>query len=514
MTNWSHGYDVSLGYTHGFYRETGPDWLDLCARVSGYVPPRRGADGGFRYLELGTGQGVGLCLLAAANPAGEFTGIDFIPEHIAHAEELADSAGLTNVRFLEADFAELAQVWPENLGRFDYVALHGVYSWVSPALRSALVRCLHHATRPRSLVYNAYNAQPGWVSTQPFQHLTRQLKAATGLPGPSVFDESIKLFDRLRAAEAGIFQVLPALGARVDSVKGRDGHYLVQEYLHDAWHPLWHSEVAREFAAAKLGYVGSATMAETMLPGMLPPALRDIVAEQQDGTLRQDLQDLVINQAFRRDLFCRGPRRSVERGIDAAAGVPLHLIAAPADGVLKVGTAFGELTLQHMAFAPIVTALGDGSMTIGDLAALPAMRQQGTGATIQMLLLLLHSGALAVGAAEPASTPTAQRLNAAIAAAAAKGMPYLHVASAALGAALPVTDIDLMLIDAWLATGAAANTATLADGVARRLTRLDRKLHRDGQPVDEAGARPQLEELAGNFLAKDLPRLRQLGALA
>ena len=35
MSDWSHGYNVSLGYTYGFYRELAPDWLDLCTRISG-----------------------------------------------------------------------------------------------------------------------------------------------------------------------------------------------------------------------------------------------------------------------------------------------------------------------------------------------------------------------------------------------------------------------------------------------------------------------------------------------
>src|SRR3546814_15374578 len=83
----------------------------------------------FRYLELGCGQGFGLCLLAALYPHGAFVGVDFNPEHIAHARELAHGAGLSNVRFEEADFSALAAQWPADYGQFNYVALHGIYSW-------------------------------------------------------------------------------------------------------------------------------------------------------------------------------------------------------------------------------------------------------------------------------------------------------------------------------------------------------------------------------------------------
>ena len=63
-----HGYDASAGYTYGFCPEMAPDWLDLSAMLAGAAPARRDGEAPFRYLELGCGQGMGLCLLAAANP--------------------------------------------------------------------------------------------------------------------------------------------------------------------------------------------------------------------------------------------------------------------------------------------------------------------------------------------------------------------------------------------------------------------------------------------------------------
>src|SRR5918998_6599048 len=77
-TGWSHGYDVSLGYTYNFHREMAPGWMDFCVGAHGFEPERRGS--GYRYLDLGCGQGFGLCLLAAANPDAEFIGIDFQAE--------------------------------------------------------------------------------------------------------------------------------------------------------------------------------------------------------------------------------------------------------------------------------------------------------------------------------------------------------------------------------------------------------------------------------------------------
>jgi tRNA G46 methylase TrmB len=119
VTDWTHGYNIEQGYTYGVYRELAPDWMDVCAMLAGFAVPSEGAQGQLRYLELGCGQGFGLALIASAYPQIEFVGVDFSPEHIAHARGLAHAAGLDNVRFVEADFLDLARDWPPELGRFD-----------------------------------------------------------------------------------------------------------------------------------------------------------------------------------------------------------------------------------------------------------------------------------------------------------------------------------------------------------------------------------------------------------
>jgi SAM-dependent methyltransferase len=441
MNQGTHGYDTSTGYTHGYYREMAPDWLDLAARAAGQLAPRTAPNAPFRYLDLGTGQGFGLCLLAASNPQGEFLGVDFMPDHIAHARRLAEAAGLGNVRFVQADFLDLAADWPADFGQFGYVALHGIYSWVPPRVRAAVVDCVGHATRPGSLVYASYNAQPGWLATMPFQHLSQLIKETGDATGGAVFAQSLALFDRLQAGGAATFQFLPGLKARLDAVKTRDPAYLVQEYLHEHWQPFWHSEVARELAGAGLAYAGTATLAETMLPAILPKPLRETIQAQADPRLRQDVQDFTINQSFRRDLF--------RRGGDAPSPQPLGqvrlcLLNPPAQGAtVKVEVAFGEIGLQHQAFAPILEALRSGPLPIDTIAGVPGLREQGAANVRQLLLLLLHAGTIGLQAAAPGDGAAAQRLNAIIAREAAQGAPYRHLAAPALGSAIPASEAEL-----------------------------------------------------------------------
>jgi len=511
MNDWSHGYDVSAGYTYGFRREMAPDWLDLSAMLAGQAPGRAASGAPFRYLELGCGQGMGLCLLAAANPHGEFFGVDFLPDHIAHARAVAAAAGLTNVHFSDGDFMVLADDWPRDFGQFDYVTLHGVYSWITPSIRAALIRCLAHATAPGGLVYIGYNAQPGWIGTMPFRHISRLMKESGDRPGDAVMGDSIALFDRLAAGGASTFQMLPGLKARLASVKQQPVNYLIHEYLHEGWHPLWHSEVAKEVASAGLGFVGTAALAETLLPGALPPPLRAAIADQDAPTLRVDVQDFVINQAFRRDIFRPLPSAPAADGqIDDAL---LHLLETPQAATLDVKTSFGEITLQRPAFAQLVNALADGPRTIAALTAQPDMRAQGKANAIQILALLLHARILGTGPAMPSTPQAAERLNRIIARGVAEGLPYDHLAAAALGSAVAARDIDLLLLDSWF-EAPTADAAALAQAVAARLAQLDRPVTDNGQTLTGDAAHTRLAALSATFLEQGLPRWRQLGVLA
>lgn len=503
MGDLTHGYDVSIGYTYGFCREMAPSWLALAAATGGLRLPAVAEGTRPRFLELGCGQGQGLCLLAAANADMDFVGIDFLPEHVAHGRGLAQAAGLGNVRFKQADFVELAGNWPEELGRFDLIALHGVYSWVSAPVRAAVVACLEKAAALGAIVYVGYNAQPGWLATQPFRHLARSVHALSGGTGQQALAETVALFDRLRAGGAATFRILPGLGPRIDSIKSCDASYLVHEYLHESWEPMWHSQVARDLAGADLHFAGTATLAEGLLPGMLPPPLRDAITAQGDPMLRQDVQDFVINQGYRRDIYVRGQVPSLP---EPPANLRFVLLSPPADGeTVTVATTFGEMELRPQAYRDFVAMLADRPRTFGELA-----QGRPAGECMQLLALLVHAGILAPAFPQGEGGP-ALRLNAAIARGVAQGMPYDHLAAPAIGGAIRVGEADLLLLDAWLEGG--GDDRVLAAGLRDRMRGLGRTLQRAGRTLEATQAEDEARRLAQAFLSR-LPDWRRLGVTA
>ena len=226
---------LDLGDTFDYYREISPEWLDYVALTKGVMPPA----GAWRYLELGCGQGYGLTLLAALYPDHDFLGIDFNPVHITHARSLATAAGLKNVRFEEADFLAVAESWPADWGKFDYITAHGIYSWLSHEVCEAIVTAIDRAATPGALIYLSYNTLPAWISSYPIQHLMRLWQTTDSLESVKAIETGISRLQALTEAQAGMTKLLPGMKSMLDKVATRDRAYLVQEYLHDNWHPRW-----------------------------------------------------------------------------------------------------------------------------------------------------------------------------------------------------------------------------------------------------------------------------------
>ena len=121
------GYVTDVAYIPGFYPQMAPVAMRYVAALNGVVPPQTAE--GFRYLELGCGLGRSLTTLAAAHPAGRVRGRrrQSRPHRGRRARHRRRAASATH-GCITADFGHL----PDDLGTFDFIALHGVFSWVAP----------------------------------------------------------------------------------------------------------------------------------------------------------------------------------------------------------------------------------------------------------------------------------------------------------------------------------------------------------------------------------------------
>src|SRR5436190_4520417 len=134
---------------------THPDRLAVAAALCGMQTPDIER---CRVLELGCGDGANLIPIAHTLPGCHAVGVDLAASAIDRASAMSQALGLTNVSFRQADLLAL----PEDLGGpFDYIIAHGVYSWIPPSVRDALMAACSRLLAPDGVAYVSYNAYPG-----------------------------------------------------------------------------------------------------------------------------------------------------------------------------------------------------------------------------------------------------------------------------------------------------------------------------------------------------------------
>ncbi len=516
MTAWTAGYAADIEYQTSFIREQSPSWLYLTCLINGFEPPP--LDGAFTYCELGCGQGQTLNILAAANPRGRFYGIDFMPAHIVGARTLATQAGLDNIEFLENSFEELVTEPFPDLPQFDFVTLHGVYSWVSPANRAFLVRFLARRLKPGGIAYVSYNSMPAWAPGLPLQRLLIERAALTPGRRDQQILQGIALIRDLAEVKAGFLENNPFLNRLIKNKDTSDVGYLVHEYLNEHWQPLYPNDVARDLSDAKLDFVGSADVLTAFPELTLTAEQRALLNRLDAPQIREMVRDLMAPRTFRKDVFIRGARRlPADRQHWALRDMPLALVMPRGQINLMIRVPTGNASLNANVYEPILDALAERPRRVGELLELPALHEVSKAAPAEIAGMLcgLERTMPAAADPDPGTLDRVRRLNRAI----IQQAPYTRhhqrtgLAAAGIGSGVYTNVIDSMACLA-LASGVPADPEALAPIVFQPLAERGEKLVHDGKPIiDEAESRKVLIELMEDFLKDKVPLYRQIGVM-
>ena len=106
-----------------------------------------------RVLELGSSCGGNIIPQALYNPTATFTGIDLSPTQVKHGNELIESMGLKNITLLEKNIMDI----DETFGTFDYIIVHGIWSWVPDVVKDKILNICSRNLSDRGIAYVSYN---------------------------------------------------------------------------------------------------------------------------------------------------------------------------------------------------------------------------------------------------------------------------------------------------------------------------------------------------------------------
>lgn len=439
MAEWSRGYAADVTYRVAFQAAQTPSHLAMVCAMAGvdWQPRAR-----MQIADLGCGRGYAVNTLAAANPDWTVLGFDHNPVHVAEGMQTAARAGLGNALFQEADLATMSDAELDRIPPLDVVMLHGVWSWVSDAVREGIVRLLSRRLKPGGLAYLGYNALPGSGADFGLQRLLRHLAAQAG--------------GSAEAAMQRLREIAPALPLQPTAMLKRlladppvlEPGFVAHEFLTDHWRPVFQEDLAAALLPAKLDFVGSCNLFEA-LPNLYCEAPEmALLTGLPEGAPREFLKDLCLPRGFRADVFVRGARR-----MDPVVALESLVLDAcrPLPGESPVlGTGRAQAALAQPVWENLAAALSEGPRPLGALR-----RQLGARAPHAAELLALLVGtehALPVFRA-PERAAAATRFNltaAALHAPGGEGAGHFALASPVAAGGLPASALELALAAALL----------------------------------------------------------------
>ncbi|MBI1180904.1 MAG: methyltransferase [Alphaproteobacteria bacterium] len=444
MSDWAEGYLVDIGYTFGYYSELNPLRARLAMLKSGYAMPKIAT-----ACELGFGQGLSINMHAAASDI-EWYGTDFNPSHTAFAGELAATG--TGANLYDQAFIEFCN--RTDLPEFDYIGLHGIWSWISAQNRDVIIDFLRRKLKVGGLCYISYNTYPGWATVAPLRHLLNEHADTMSPRGIGILpriDAALKFVESLLDANPLYARAHPGAAERLKSLRNQDRNYLAGEYFNDHWDPMYFSDVADLLSSAKLNYLASASYRDHVDALNLSDQQQALLRDIPDPMFRETVRDFIVNQQFRRDYWIRGGRAlPAANQIDLLRQEHVVLTSPREDVQLEVTGTRGKATLNEDVYTPFLDAVADGKVkTLGDIEEAMKSAGKNFSQVLQAAVVLVGKGDMAPAQDEAATAAVTSRTDALNAhllslTRAGRGLNYLD--SPVLGGAVAVSYIQQLLL--------------------------------------------------------------------
>ena len=406
------------------FPESHPLRLAAIGRLFGVnaVPPSTA-----RVLELGCADGANLLPMADLLQKARFLGIDASKVQITNGQKALEASGLKNV---ELRFQNILD-FPAAEGKFDYIIVHGIFSWVPEPVREKIMQiCAEHLSE-NGLAYISYNALPGW-------NLRRSLRDMMLFHTQQIADPVTKV-KQSRALLNFLTENVPTennaygmlLKADSEFMSKQPDNYIRHDILEEENTPFYLYEFAARAGKQGLQYVGEPSLSQ-MLASNFPDKVRDTLSKVGAGVIAQEqYMDFLRNRSFRQTILCRSTTvinrqiqpasmvafalqsrfKALEKPVDLTAGVSVGFVSV-AGPTVNTADPFLKAAMQALiAAAPAPVPYS----TLLDLARrssrpflgnLPPNRDQIDESTLQLNLLNLYSRGFAEIFAEPVPLAT------------------------------------------------------------------------------------------------------------
>jgi len=308
---------------------------------------------------LGFGHGTNIVTQAVATTT-RWSGTDFIPSQAAFAQDLVRPSG-AEAGLYDQSFAEFCR--RDDLPDFDFISLHGIWSWVSDDNRHIIVDFIRRKLKVGGVLYISYNSSCGWAPMMPVRELMAEHNQLLGAPGSDLLgrvDQALAFVDTLMAANPLYAAVNPQIKLRLEKLREQDRRYIAHEYFNQSWTPMSFTQVQRWLEPAKLNFACSADYLNNIAAITLTAPQQEALRQIAEPGLRQNALDFLLNQTFRKDYWVRGPRQLSAEAANTLKRAQRFVLGTPKHAVRRqLKTGVGEIRLPDAIYTPVIEAMAD-----------------------------------------------------------------------------------------------------------------------------------------------------------
>ena len=284
-------------YSSYVYAQTHPDRLATIATLLGMTPTPVET---CRVLELGCGAGGNIIPLSFDLAKSSFVGIDLAATAISEGQEIIRRLDLKNVSLLQADLLTV-----KDLGEFDYIIAHGLYSWVPEIVRNRILSICSAHLAPNGIAYISYNTYPGCRFREIARDIMRFHTKDSNDPVEKV-RQSRAVIKWLAESQLEKNSYNTILREMTDKLMRRDDGSIYHDDLADTNVPFYFHEFVTQAHAHGLQFLSEADFFEGSGDLGLSKEAKAQLDElgKHDVLAREQYLDFFKGRSFRQSLLC------------------------------------------------------------------------------------------------------------------------------------------------------------------------------------------------------------------
>lgn len=253
-----------------------------------------------RILEIGCSFGGNIISFALAKPNAELIGIDLSEIQINEGNRIIKELGLKNIKLIHQNILD----FKNDLGKFDYIICHGVFSWVPEEVRKKILTVIKENLKENGSAVISYNTYPGWKNIE-------VLKDIMQFRAQSLKDKNIQIENNdMIALGKGALEFLKEFSNNdinknmIEDVLKKDAYYIYHEYFEIYNQPIYlynFSKLLNEFG---LKHICDTDIAKSF-PVLLDKNLEEAINNEcgNDQISKEQYYDYMYNRQFRISLI-------------------------------------------------------------------------------------------------------------------------------------------------------------------------------------------------------------------